>query len=555
MVNRRFYFAFIAALLIVAPSSAVSQVATGFPPFAPMQNSSFDSVDLDDLNVHFAIPIVQKQGRGMPFTYILSYDSSIWYKGTSGSYYQWQPVTNWGWHVQTDAATGWINYLSNTTRCMISGNVIGGQTTTYSGWLYYDTSGTPHKFTGHTQVIINFGGTNNTCPPSQTTSFTNTTSDGSGYTLHATGGSGTITGRGGMTYSPPVGSPKGAGTVEDRNGNYSSVSSSGAYTDTLNTPALTVSGTSPNPTTYTYTSPAGTQVTFQINYKQYTVSPAFLCSGFTPWGPNTEYLVDSIVLPDTTSKYTFTYEITPNDTHSPHYVTARIASVKLPTGGTISYTYSGGNYGIECSDGSTAGLNPRSTPDGNWTYTRSVSSDQSTVTVKEPTGNQFVVYSKAGQETERDIYEAGSTTTVQKSIYTCYNGATYPCNSTTITQPVTTATVTTKEISTHNSSQSVVSQQVTTLDKTSGLPTEEDDYGYGLGAYGGLLRKTLITYASLSNGILDKPATVTVEDGSNNVWAKTTYTYDEDINSLAASGSPQLKSVSGSRGNVTTITT
>lgn len=295
---------------------------------------------------------------------------------------------------------------------------------------------------------------------------------------------------------------------------------------------------------------AGTQVAFTINYKQYTVSPAFLCSGFTPWGPNTEYLVDNIQLPDGKT-YNVTYEITPNDTHSPHYVTARIASVKLPTGGTIGYTYSGGNYGIECSDGSTAGINPRSTPDGNWIYTRSISSDQSTVTVKEPTGDQFVVYSKAGQETERDIYQHLSTTAVRKSIYTCYNGAAYPCNSTTITPPVTTATVTTKEINSQ-ATQSQYSQQVTKLDSTSGLPTEEDDYGYAFGAPGGLLRKTLITYASLTNGILDKPATVKVEDANNGVWAQTTYGYDE-YGVTTTSGTPQHTSVSGSRGNLTTI--
>lgn len=549
MATNRCKLAFLTALLCLASSLTLAQVATGFPPFAPIESSSFDSVDLDNLNVHFSIPIVQKQGRGLPFTYILSYDSSIWYKGTSGSSFQWQPVTNWGWHIQTDAATGWINYAKNTTNCLENGNVLGGTTTTYSGWVYHDTSGTAHNFTGITKVVTNFGGTNNTCPPNQTTSLTSTTADGSGYTLHASGASGTITGRGGMSYAPPIANPNGAGTITDRNGNQISVNSSGAYTDTLSTPVLTVSGTSPNPTTYKYTSPAGTQVAFTINYKQYTVSPLFGCSGFTQWGPNSEYLVDNIQLPDGKT-YNFTYEVTPADAHTPHYVTARIASAKLPTGGTISYTYSGGNNGIECSDGSAAGLSPRSTPDGSWVYTRSVSSDQSTVTVKEPSGDQFVVYSKAGQETERDIYQHLSTTAVRKSIYTCYNGAAYPCNSTTITQPVTTATVTTKEINAQGT-QNQYSQQVTTLNSTSGLPTEEDDYGYGFGAVGGLLRKTLITYASLTNGILDKPATVVVKDVNNGVWAQTTYGYDEYA--VATTSEAQHVTVSGSRGNVTTI--
>src|SRR5271155_3618741 len=73
-------------------------------------------------------------------------------------------------------------------------------------------------------------------------------------------------------------------------------------------------------------------------------------------------LVKSIELPDGT-EYQFTYEQTPtaaactplSGTYSANCVTGRIASVSLPTGGEITYTYSGGSTGIE-SDGSTAGL-------------------------------------------------------------------------------------------------------------------------------------------------------------------------------------------------------
>ena len=93
-------------------------------------------------------------------------------------------------------------------------------------------------------------------------------------------------------------------------------------------------------------------------------------------------LVTSIVLPDY-SQYTFTYEPTPSlpasSACTPYAgttcVTARIASVQLPTGGTLSYAYynNGGNFaactvgnnGIY-SDGSASCLK-RTTPDGAWT--------------------------------------------------------------------------------------------------------------------------------------------------------------------------------------------
>ncbi len=81
-----------------------------------------------------------------------------------------------------------------------------------------------------------------------------------------------------------------------------------------------------------------------INYgTNYTVQTSFGCSGVTdyPATPNVA-LVESIVLPDG-SEYSFAYETTPG--HSPN-VTGRIASIALPSGGMISYSYPGSNNGI-----------------------------------------------------------------------------------------------------------------------------------------------------------------------------------------------------------------
>src|SRR5207244_4059808 len=85
-------------------------------------------------------------------------------------------------------------------------------------------------------------------------------------------------------------------------------------------------------------------------------------------------LPDNITLPDGT-QYKFTYESTPgtctplSGTYSANCVTGRIGSVTLPTGGSITYGYSGGSNGI-LNDGSTAGLSRQLSPGGTWTYAR-----------------------------------------------------------------------------------------------------------------------------------------------------------------------------------------
>src|SRR5580704_17128943 len=103
----RLYFLFAVLSSFVAPD-ALAQVATGAPPFGTFGGGPFDQVDLANLNVHFRIPVIAKAGRGLAFSYDLSYDSSVWTPATSGSTQAWQPVTNWGWRGQTEAAVGYI---------------------------------------------------------------------------------------------------------------------------------------------------------------------------------------------------------------------------------------------------------------------------------------------------------------------------------------------------------------------------------------------------------------------------------------------------------------
>ncbi|MFZ0858078.1 MAG: hypothetical protein WAN10_14595, partial [Candidatus Acidiferrales bacterium] len=261
--------------------------------------------------------------------------------------------------------------------------------------------------------------------------------------------------------------------------------------------------------------------------------------------------MSSIVLPDG-SQYTLTYEATPSTpasgactpisgTYSANCVTARLASIQLPTGGTITYAYSGGNNGI-LSDGSTATLT-RTTPDGTWTYAHSESGTAWTTTVTDPQSNKRVHDFQGVYQTEKEVYQGSST--LLKTVFTCYNGAAPNCNSTAITSPITSQA---RYIQWPSNLESE-----TLVDYNSyGLPTEEADYDYGTGTVGSLLREIQVSYASLGNNIASAPAEIIVENGSGSPIAKTTYQYDQTA-VTTTSGTPQHVSVSGSRGNPTTI--
>src|SRR5258708_17956570 len=102
-------------------------------------------MNLANLNSHISIPVIHKAGRGTDFTYDISYDSSIWYPVTSGSTTTWTPVLGWGWRGQTEVATG---YISFSTTIFVYDSVHHCTTTTYDNFVYHDTFGTPHPFTG-----------------------------------------------------------------------------------------------------------------------------------------------------------------------------------------------------------------------------------------------------------------------------------------------------------------------------------------------------------------------------------------------------------------------
>jgi len=522
--------------LVLSSLPVAGQVSTGAQPMGSF-SSGPDVINLGNLNMHFDFPAFAKPGRGMPFTYALSFDSSVWSPVTVSGVKSWQPAANWNWRAVTEVATGYISRTRTTIRCQIP-DTFPPRFVNDPYWYnfqYHDQYGVVHSFDN------TMGG----CPGDIINNSSRTT-DSSGLTLDTTTIPATITARDGTTFKPPLDAGVGAATRTDRNGNQVSTANGNSFIDTLGMTALTVSGGAPNPQVFTYTTTTGTAASVTINYASYTVQTNFGCSGTNEFPATAASLVSSVVYPDG-STFSFTYETTPGNGAA---VTARIKSITLPTGSTITYTYTGGNNGITCADGSASGLT-RVTTDGTTTYVRSGSGTAWTTTFTDAAspGNQTVInFQTVGApalflETHRTMNQGASTVLLQTD--TCYNGAVANCNATAVTLPVTRIK---KYITLNNGQQSLSDIFINGV----GLPSEMDEYDFGTPAYGALLKKTTVSYASLGNGIGAMPSTVTVFDGAGVQKAKQTLGYDE-TGVTATSGVPQHIAITGSRGNLTSV--
>lgn len=544
--------------LVVCPVVASGQVSTGSTAFGSFEGGP-DVVNVGNLNVHWTIPVRHKAGRGMSFDYDLGFDSSVWTPvGSSGSQ-TWVPTANWGWTSATAGQTGFLNYSTQTQLCYdINGHPLGS-IVNVGNYVYTDRNGGRHSFSGG---LTFYSG----CPGTDTDHFTSSATDGSGFTLTVpSSGSTTIKLPNGTVFVPAFGGG-GSGPATDKNGNQittSVVSGNRVYTDTLGQTALTISPVTQNGAQYqqsfSYQDGNGSTSAVTAIYSQFTVATNFSCSGITQYPATSNYLISRINLPDGRF-YLFTYEATPGQ---PGRVTGRVASVQLPSGGTISYQYTGGSNGIICADGSTAGLT-RTVDDANgnvstWTYSRQLVGSQWRTTVTTPENNQTVVSFLKGTpsgsgisnpaplffEVSRLTYQGLTSGTLLRTVSTCYNNN---CSGpTAVTLPVTARDIT--SFFPDSTGKAMGSSETYS---TLGMLTEARVFDYGAlgsGARGSLLRKTTVQYASLGS-IFDHPEFVTTYDGANNIIGKTTYQYDQTA-VTATSGTPNH--LSGNLGNVTTI--
>lgn len=554
-------------ILAMAVSICTAQdVAVGTPALASLGGGP-DNINLGNLNASWVIPILNNPGRGLNMSYNLAYDSSIWYPVTSGSSKAWQPVpsSNFGWQGLNPANVGNVSYYSQyiSQNCGPSGHY---QIWAMGNFVYTDQNGTSHNIPGSGNYTITTGGLG--CPsnggPAPTGTTQSTATDGSGLTGYYTIGQGYITmylvtSSNEVLYPSLNGVPSSTPPVTDSNGNRITLSN-GTFTDTLGNASLKVTGQAPE-TDVSYLTPAGTYATYKVTYKQYNIHTYFQCSGINEYTATSVYLVDKVTLPDSTY-YQFGYEQT-FDPSYPGYYSGRVASVTLPTGGTVTYGYTGGSHGIECMDGSTSGLTRTLSPGGTWTYSRSLVSGTVpagstwTTTTTDPAGNQtvtnFAEDAAANSTfnlypTQQQFYQGTTSGSLLLTKVTCYNAHYTTCATSTVSSPIT-------QVDTYsvlpNNSTSLSERQYSSL----GQVTQDKEYDFGVtqGAAPGnthLIRQTIINWASFG-----KPNSVVVNDwtsGASVQLSSTTYSYDQTA-VTGTTGTPQHVSVTGSRGNLTTL--
>jgi RHS repeat-associated protein len=570
-------------ILLLAASTQVgssqSTAVLGTPAFGSFTGGP-DIVNLGNLNVHWEFPIMNKAGRGLPFVYSLSYDSTIWQPMTSNGTTSWVASSSIGWplfgtNTNTPAIApglgGTVTYATATYptggACVNPTNprsppiVWTGTLYQYTNFAYLDVNNTSHPFPGASASYI--AGGSYSCGPTNTNSSNNYTS-ADGFTLNLTMTSSmlstTVTSKTGLSTVgvPAVCSGSYLTGIEwiqvDKNGNSITVSPCGVVTDTLGTTPLTQTGsTAGGQVVLTGTNASGGNSQWIINYQSYYVQTRFGCSGISEYGPIMQELPYELLLPDGRS-YQFTYEPTPGGIAGS--VTGRIASVTLPTGGTISYAYSGGNNGINCIDGSPVTLT-RTTPDSTTptTYTRDTSgltvgspgslmdAGYAKTTITDPLGDRTRLTSRVSifwsgkqsnyYENARQIYSPSGT--LLETILTCsvvIGSSTNSCTSTvpgssslsSMGEPGPGTTLKTFQwpdntgvsngtLDTLDSHENVTSHTVYDYSAASSLPST-------------LLQTTNTLYAPPTGYGSAYPAEVTVLDGSGNVVADTQYTYD-----------------------------
>jgi RHS repeat-associated protein len=526
-------------------------------------------INIGSLNVLWDIPIMNKAGRGLPFNYDLAYNSSVWYP--SGASPAWTPLSTWGWSGLSSAGQSQITY---------SKQYANGQCTddndkrynygqwTYTNVRYLDGKGLLHVFGGSMTYTTGSGPQDGSglCPangPNPVGGLTLPATDNSGLSIKVAALSGAIsallTDANGKKITPTIVSnpqnQQGTYSLVDTNGNEITLTN-GQYTDTTGAVALSVLGSSPSNTVLTYTNTQGNQTSYTVSYKSYTVKTAFGCSGVTEYGPTSIYLVDKVTLPDS-SFYQFAYEPTPGASGD---VTGRVESVAMPTGGTVSYAYTGGNNGIECVDGTVPGITRTTAATGGstgstWSYVRTPTSTTSHTEVVDgltnhlaydftvpndlPAGLTGIYY-----ETERKLYQGAETGTPVVDVKNCWSDP-YPCSTVVTGQAIDTVNI-------YQTFDGLLQSGSTRIYVgPGGAQTESDVYDFGTSSSrGSLLEKQTWTYAASGNpNVLSSTQTF---DASGDVLSSTSYLYDQTTPTVTSS-IPQHLTAAGPRGNLTNV--
>ena len=526
------------AFFCLANIASAQAKGTGGYAFASFDNRGFDSVNIGNLNVRFTIPIVNKPGRGMGFNYALQYEGLIWSVDPSTS--TWTHDPSWGLTgvLNGTSFTGYLTYIDDRQTCPGPSGNHGGYDDILTNVVYHDAFGGVHSFD---YSVDEQDCPDDGAPSGAVISGSGGSYDGSGYTLLDLG---TIQSRNGTIIHPHFSATDtSSASIVDTNGNQISANGSGGFTDTLGTTPLTVSGSSPVTFTYPVTRQADGSTTKNavLSYQTYNIQTNFGC-GAGEYNQSGVSLPDRFTYPDG-SYYQFTYEPTYGSTSGS--VTGRLASVTLPTGGTISYSYIDGCSGAGMNPDGTVGALVRTTSDGSRTYGRYPINGNSTGTIlydekSNQTQYAFTIDAGTGHffETHRQVYQGTTSGPQLLDQYTCYNGAGAPCDGASVSLPISEADV----LASYNNGSQALTKN--TYDPNGTLLT-------GSSVYGG---STLITSTSNSYNALGELTATGKWDGNGTAYEFSYYGYDEQ-SPIGTSGLPQHVGATGTRGNLTSAHT
>ena len=274
------------------------------------------------------------------------------------------------------------------------------------------------------------------------------------------------------------------------------------------------------------------------------------------------------------SKWTFDYD---------GYL--EVTSVGLPTGGSISLTWTTINF-ANCNPPDPTYLSravaSRTLNDNNghsytWNYSWGTPSSGTLVnTLTDPLGNDavhtFTALSSEGSgndcffyETQTQDYQGtGGSRQLLKQVDTTYSSMLFDVVTTALSAVGNVVPTSIQTTAYPSGKVSLVTKSydagLGTGAPVFGNVTKEMDYDWGQGAPGPLLRETDTTYewqvnsAYLTAHMLDLPASVIVKDLSGNRMAETDYTYDESAYLTPSGVTTQHGSAPASvRGNLTTV--
>lgn len=525
----------VTAMLFTASTRSKAQTVPD--PYAGIQMFSTNDfgIDLASSAVNLKVPLRSKSGA-IPFFSYLFGTSQAFQSTAAGS-----PViyTNLGLTYFDPTATTIIELPES------SGNCTGGGTyTIYGNFSINDFTGAGHAlpptFTWKLSATAGCG-----TSPAQVN-----TTDGSGYTfVPGSSGSFTIYDRSGMKWSGRCASGAGCSvtpTITDPDNN--SISTSGGYsgygtvTDTLNTVVLKANLSNGSISSYSYADPKSVTQNYNLGYTSNdNAKTNFFCPNWADSTVNGYAFLTSISLPGG-GQYTIAYEPTPNGngfTNNGHYFTGRIAQITYPSGGSISYTYSGGNNGFDCNSQVVPQITVKVKDNhGNLIGTYNYYNNNTVaglnafeVVRTDAQGNQ-TLYNFVGEfQTNAAVYKLGCPQslntncngggTLLMTTKTCYNQQ--PCSPSSVTLPITQTDVYTS-LGTSNTNH-----VQTTFDPVYGNLLTRTAYDYGASTF---TLQTSINYGSYSGGacvqignnIYDKPCSIQVSNPSATI-AGIAYTY------------------------------